>query len=346
MRFLPRSFVLALLVSTSVSGQVVFPTTLEGYLQLTAAQVEEMRRLKDPANRETNARRNRVIELSGRLSQALMDERLDVFQLGSLYAEAVKLHTTEVDDRRLLANQLFKVLTPEQVGLLNGLMQVQTLSNAASAAVCDGLIAKPSVRDVLGVLNTLERLGFCAIDGLEGYYRGLFDTADVRPPNLPRFLELTTEQSAQIREVQSRFGRDSELKAQQLFLVVVNFLLTEKRTSDPMELGRELVAMETIRRDMRRSRRESVAAVQALLNEEQLAKLRSLEEARRLIWMEEEARCSGFLNRLEYPMRQGIQTVRTAQVLNTKYVWGLCFFRGPAAARRIDRKRERGGPVG
>lgn len=173
-------------------GQLVLPTGLEGYLRFTQQQTEELRKLREPVNQTSTSRRFRVMELSAKLSEALGEDPLDAFKLGSYYSESLKLHSDEVTDRKALAVQIRKLLTPEQEALMNALVTAQTMTWPAHTAVCDGLIPPPPPDPLTRLTNALNPLP-CAIDGFEYYYHGLFNSATIRPPNLPRFLELTDE---------------------------------------------------------------------------------------------------------------------------------------------------------
>jgi TolA-binding protein len=103
------------------------------------------------------------------------------------------------------------------------------------------------------------------------------------PDDLRQYLNLSTDQVASIGQINGdyqQYSRDKQQRIAQLQSEIAD--LTRQDVPDPMAIGQRYVEMETIRRDLQAQASQITSKVRAVLNPDQLTKLKTLEDAQKL----------------------------------------------------------------
>jgi len=122
-------------------------------------------------------------------------------------------------------------------------------------------------------------------------------------PDLQRYLELTNEQLLSMVRIHAEFQRlylEKQLRAGQVQRELVEEMGRE--SLDPPGIGLRYAEIETIRRQLRDEWGRGRARLTALLTDAQKARLRALEEARKLRPLIDQAECENLLE----PVREAL----------------------------------------
>jgi hypothetical protein len=116
------------------------------------------------------------------------------------------------------------------------------------------------------------------------------------PEELKAYLSLTDTQVESINRLNNDYLRFSAEKVRRVVEVQADIAeKTNAETLDPLELGVRYAELEAIRRDLRDKQNQLVTDVRRVLTEPQIARLRALEDAARLVPLITQAQCESLL---------------------------------------------------
>lgn len=111
-------------------------------------------------------------------------------------------------------------------------------------------------------------------------------------PNIVQYLELTPAQMARMTIIQADFAKWQAVRTERTFQVNAELAVeTQKSPIDPMALGLRYAELETIRREVAEEETKVMARMRDVLNDAQKAKLKTLEDAAKLLPLVNQAEC-------------------------------------------------------
>lgn len=276
-----------------------FPADLKQYLKLADAEVAFILKSNSDYNRTYVDNETQVSQLQAKIATETQKDPLDPQALGTYYAGIELI-------RRDLANQLTGLvanlrasLDDAQRGQLNTLASTRDLAPLISEAQCESLldpIASILPGNVIPVLRVVP-ISQPTTGGLTGYFPTSSCYIGDFPTDLQQYLGLSTGQASAITNLNTanerKVGDDQQMISHLQVQIVQE---TAKDPLDPQTLGSLYAQIETIRRNISSDQATLRKSAQAVLNDMQQVKLKSLDDARKQQPLINEATCQNLLS--------------------------------------------------
>lgn len=316
---------LAVLSAGALLGQVPGPSAAE-YLGLSPDQVTlfTLNAAEQIAfGKKSDARYRTVVEEIG---EELERKPQDPLAIGQRYAELETLRRESWERRATMIARHRALLNPSQADRLQALVEAKRLSRFGSEVGCLYL-NEGFYEEGFLFCHRAEELRNASALAPAGEAPGRRTEGPAIA--LQEFLRLTPEQVVRYRANMNLFEEwvkdesDSRWRAAQGEACQT----LERSPLEPLRIGEAIVAIDRVSGQYWERLRGLIQANQALLTSEQMARLRTLTEARELARLLRDAEGEGFFERAGYPIRLsfGIEWSSRDEVdFGRRIVWPNC----------------------
>ncbi|MBM3739057.1 MAG: periplasmic heavy metal sensor [Acidobacteria bacterium] len=277
---------LPLLAIPALNAQPRFNPELERYLELTAAQVDQLVRSSQDLDRSLATRQRRTADIQNELAAERRKPTLDPLAFGDRYAEIEMLRRGAIEDQAEWRKRNRAVLNATQTARLPALEASRHSEHLQSEAACAGLLERPPqiasfiIRDPLGA-------GFCASSV---------------PLALRLYLDLTDAQARAISDLLSSHQRSvlaTETRIRQVETEISQE--TAREPIDPSALGVRYVEIEHLRREIAAAASTVREKAKAELSPAQNARLAIVQASAGLAPVTAAAECEGLIDPRSLP---------------------------------------------